>query len=1657
MSNKVYIALDLFFHKWNSNERGLWLAIQPYIEGSPEEVVKWIKTDVHDASITQFELLNPVQSSLLDKDKLVPLPLPSKINVQLKLSDKQGHEILNLELNRKEHCTLINPDKLKTLNYFSGDQSPETNSPYAKIFAQTLKDSISEGENKLEPIDLVDTLKQKLELGQRIHYDDTCFLHLGDAFDACRKEDANGIKATNIHYLLGQIFHLGSDISTLKRVHNIALILNGTELNNTDIGATAHIFASIKPLFAPDNFNQTLTWSKDFSYRINALPQGEVFKASKIEATQTFLWRMGQKDQTKAGTSNAIRWNKLERIDIREKADIPRADSLLIDPDPSIQTLRFKPMVTFDVSISKYRNSPQSSSSEKIKSMVAAIRPEPSQVNRFNQLVSEYPELLSSAKLFVSDLEVKLSDGTDNKKAINYELTPELIKSFKFPWSQPSDVLAFFNSSQEEATKSIPSDVAFNLEHYIFQSALLVIELPVDEQLDFTLNRLGVDTAATDLIDRNSVFGPRWEYWHEQDGGLNLPNFDALMFSSLNDKDVDLDQLIVIAFQEDRSEYELAQSARRLEGAVRVEFKNVRETDSTDLNSYDFEQTIIEDKTNHNQINVTEKRVNYHGAGKTLQRTDHNDHRNKGSAIGAFKTKEIKTDNPLVHHVHYGFRMVFTDKTSMPLDLNESEIAEQLSDQMGNESPSVRDFYVGVYENVGDGRDLTLDLEHTYGSCILETSEDNVPNPIDEPILLGTDVAHTIDSDSVKRLWEVSLGVNSQGKEVATLHFDTELLLGSWAEQSDARKLAHIQSWQSVAEMHYGQSVQLIAECYSFNVQKLELNNDINSLGSGLEVTYIELPAATILIQQLMEQVFADASTADNSIQIETGLHLAQDYNAVRFRLDVNRSTHMVPDPSSPRWEVHKRLAKIPAETDGGIESLFTMNGPLTRKLESKEIQQQIDTYLASIQKKGGYLHPQQNDVQNDRQTQFFAVLGNGRSLSHVSPSNNAWLIPDTIKQEQGTINATYCPVGIAPIFNHPHLQNKTSPLMRRYFEAVQTLIDFESIHWFKKSAVELKELVEELLAYLTSDAFNNLLISAVSKFEAVPNSNASADELIDSIRQLSKNSKTNGHPLNKAMYAKVTQLLTLQPALFSTLKSLALVQISSSTLPNIRNDFYDVFIGKKIRESEPSVDKTLPPSKMILKDDSKIIYLEQLDDSLYDNGFSFTQFNGQTAERIFEQKSTGTMDERFQIKLENGEIDIPEKSSKAIAKASIKLASRRPVQDPSVATFKQTSIASVPGSQYLSLPALLGGQIQPSLGESNNNDVLFQDVIGELIDNKHDQIVVSSIFHIKGDEEASDSNLTKLTDKFDNDAFFVLVSEESQVPKNQTHSALTADFVALIDRLESKTPLSLQDGLMDNVFGSGNITTVSQIIGKQSPDRFLPNEAIRQKAFRVVRGINSTKLGLEDRSSDLAQDAQYPCKTWLFKNDQNDCFLWVETELPIWKDQYISLVQVRNQAGFGDEQQRVFAPVFTSISNPIGNSLERVAKFVTLRGETERVEVNNELMTVMSFTQRILNGRIDGLDSSFAGARTILNITIKEDSSSVYPSNVGQQEVFKGTFAIYTFSFYPSDNYWEGLEKHQWFPKVSTLGRWRVDVEWRSSSTNDEILRIEDIPIRLV
>jgi hypothetical protein len=1746
----IYLTIDFFFHHWhNPSKKKLWLGVLAYAEN--KDVTNWIINSLSQGNDTDYKLVF-VDDNLVGEN-LTPIPLPTGIDFTVSFQNDVNDEIEALSSKRQTVAVIKNEQLFKELNGFvSAKPTLASNSngqSYAEFFNTSLLAMAASKDTRTNDAALQQWLAQKLEMGQRIKFTDKALFVTKPYFDAAFEgnvEDNKGISATNQLFLLGQLLPFSEQISDLSTIKSMQVQVGSQVISIKPKGQTAieNFFKTLND-FKPTPGPTAMHWHSELANRVNVIPRGENFSTKSMRVLREenkplpIFWSMRQSRSDSSSFKNnspitvnrnssnppiETVWHQLERTSMRLSAPLMKtrqeqdiADNTGLDFSSYPTKVTLEPVAYYNVKLSLYRKAPSVIEVETKKvlptSTLLQIRPTAEDEERFFKLINTYRDLL--------EFETKVKDKTANSKRISLFLNPfgddeknedktkvtpseinlDWLQCFAFPWDNPDPTV----DPVKELLAGVSIENAFkrgyanddDVMSHLVGNAVLMIKLTPQNPLKIELT--GIDRTQPGWVDPKSVFGPRWEQWRDSLPSEDLPPFNGFFCPALSklqadpDKEIDLDNLVISTYQKYQKDFEWAQSARRLEGVITARFKGIDDGDDTDPTSLTAYQAYLEDKVNHNRLNVFEHRI----SGET----NYIQHRNADSCLQPVFYFDNKNFAPRAYDIDYVFHIKLTDRTSA-VGKSEQLLRDQITSQIKHSSNDVRLFYKTVYDRIGAGRTVEVNLEHTYGSCMPNKVIKNIPNPLDEPIVLACDIEHiseknssavntTSENSTVPFMHVDYAPITPTGKSQLTLTLNRQLLDKKWVGVSDKRWQTHILSWQSVAEAVHAEKCTVVVELYDFTIQQALQSNE-PSIISGLKVTSVDIPIDTIkligspdktlkqtLISLLQNGFDTDDTTALTFI-IKSDSDLGKHFHALRCRFNVKRKSNKSPKYTSA-LEMHGKLERVP---DNDVENLFSKDGCVTQPLNDAELKKQLEEHITRLQHRAGYLTPtihiegEKDEKEQNRFTHLAAMLGTGQTPEFAQPSANAWLVlPNKVKKE-GVLDVAYCPIGIKPIVISPQLGEFTSQYLRRYFSGLQSLIDFSCHNWFAESSTNLKKMVESMVMDSSGDPdsfdliYRSLIDAALDKLWALPDPNVESTVLDSTVRQMATTINTSlAKPFSSdAMLSFKPYLrrkLLQDPSLFDKLKSLAVIQVKGKRKDGqlLPEDFHNLVVSRIIEAEALPILDSYDLSQALRVDDNTLWYLEMLDDDTYDNEFNFTHIIGERVERAIEQQPVGKGESDYSLELLNNQIRIPEPTPKKIVEAGIQLSSRKPVINPKFSATHQSEKGIL--GVDLRKPLVLKDFVNARSVEKGDGIFKYADPVfiakskGQNFDNSKDLAMISAVFNIEGDEESDTKlNRTNLTDpllSIVNDTFYILLEDDDISSDKQGNPDLSIDFEKAVQIMRGKKPLSSQS--LENLISPEVVKTCRTIISAEPSQKSVPKDNI-VRACRVHKNKNTNEISLIDHGS-VTQSKN--AGIWLFKGkDTQTLYLWVQVAVPIWKAKRISLVQTRNERGIHDPQKSVFSSVFATISDPVSGSTE-ILPIGFNRSNTFtpiRLPRNNTMYTPEEFTKAVLAHELNNIGKEFQGKYNNLTISIKEDASSSFPSG-GGGEVFinNGSFEphlVYVKAITDKefDDPWSN-GKVDFFPNPK-ISRWRVDFEWRTIEENKAVLRIEDIPVEL-
>lgn len=1739
MSTTIHLAIDYFFHNWKEGKQGdVWISIQPYVLKS--ELTRWIKQSIHDGHDTTYNILS--LNNTIDGELYSPISLPSEHDFSILFKDANNAGVVSIQSDRLNNITVKDEKLFKQQNGFDSSNGSATfaiNEPYVKMFNASLKAMADSNDPRTNSDTMTQWLIQKFEMGQRIKFNNKSISAANAHFDASNKYD-KGLKATNQHFMLGQLVKLTASADDLSTITDLEFSIDQTPLLIEDEmrEAVKNIFSTI-PELEPKPGPHSTHWNTDFSRRVNAIARGDDFRARPIKvgledgAYTPMLWRLKRdnnagdnttqvvsaKQHSKSAPPLQISWNKLERLTMRLSAPLLKdANGEVLEEQPELDyspfptDVTFVPAVTFEVQLSLYRKTPNKLSDGTVhKSTLLKVAPTPEELSRFNNFISnnghwdllqinnELP-LNDSVFLYKNPHAEHMDD--DDKKVVPAAIKLNWLERFQFPWNvdpktgnYPYKVLA--GVDLDDAFYHDAHDGDENIIEELLGNATLVIKLAPQVPLSTAL--IDHDPSQPSGIRQGSVFGPRWEQWRDQIKPEALPPFNALYCDDLSAlphdvEGVDLDSLVVSTYQKHNVDFELAQSARRLEGVFTASYRGIDDGDRADISTFTASQTYLEDKVNHNRVNLFQ----HHSK-------EHTEKKNKDSCISPVFYKDNKKQSPRNYFVDYVFHIKMTDRTSAPAT-KDDVISRQVSDQFETSPRNSREFYKEVYSRIGAGRTLSLSIEHTYGSAMDEVWVENVPTPLDEPILLASDIEHKpTNTSGIARSGIPFLEVKyvapdeenpttsiSDSKLILTMR--TEYLTDHFAATNKQKLQTHIMCWQSVAEAAHAEKGYINIEYYDFKVQEALANNSL-SIPDGLKEETSKIALSDIytlnddnkapknlhnILSNLLEHGCLEKPVdpknpppLPNTIDfvLSGDARLGLKYYALRCEFEVLRKEKYAPLRGDNKYDIHAKLERIP---NNNVENLYSKDGCVTKLINDTEVKNQLNNHFEKLRHRAGYLTPNITDTGRaktkveKRFRNIAAMLGPGRKSEAGTPSANAWLVLNNTVKKSGELDIAYCPIGIKPIAMIPMLGELTSQYVRKYFSGMQHLIDCSTLSWFSNDASTLRTQIKNLsIGSKFSSKYELLIDKALDKFLALPDPSLDDTLLNPTIKEISKkvnkslkSPETQNDPDNLGLRQHLKRMLLREPALFDKLKSIGLVQIkgldgSKSQLPE---DFHNLVISRQIDDKQTPLLNSLDLPFGFKVDNNTIWHLELLDDATYDNEFTFKQIIGESVERAIEQVPIGKFDPLYTIPLLKNKISIPAPTPKNVAGASISLASRRTVVDP-----KHSSTTHLLGDTIvdldLSKPLDLASFVNTKLlhGDATGSPV-FVAKTKHNFDSFNDTAHVAAVFTVSGDEEStSDDPLEGIS----NDAFYVIVEEAEDKQTIQTDSAFSEGFIEALKILKSKNPLATQE--LEKLAEPTAITKCTSILKNELPARQPPTENVK-KAFKLspkdnVEQNSLQKVSLVPHGTSAQLDN---VGVWLFRGKNvKTIYLWIQVAMPIWRSCNIKLVQTRNELSVDKEKFGYFSPEFATISKPVESSVSLSPLTLENSNVFNSIPISNTYLTPREFVNTVLPDALTDAGPNFEGKKHTLTITIKESASTQFPSAGGSiYNINAGSFSPYIITVKPKKDNEESEpwndSKFEFIPDTS-IKRWRIDFEWRDTKLNKEILRIEDVPIEIL
>lgn len=1622
---KVYCAVDFFFDKWDeSGQRKFWIVVLPYVK-NVNELYEWVETLSDNGAKVQYELIVPSTFTNAEAQETIPVPLSLDTDLEVTFSTGQV-----FPLDRTKKFVVKDPKGFRELNTEITLTPLEDNAstteivhvepdvPYAISLIRQIKEMYMNEKGSLPT-----WLELAFEIGQRRKFNSDVMSNFGPFMSVKHPSDPveDTDYVTNLHCLAGMMLDLPTDVDLLNQVNQVEIkfLVNGNAVATLPLAhdpdstaALIRFFSTIKENFTHPNSN--LEWLPEMQKRVYALPVPQLFARQPLGNFDDFV--LYRKPRGGEGTEQQtdITLCQLQRIVTRYNVD---GD----DPHPvSPKSICVSPTRTFDLVAQLFRGYPklvprhiESNVDDKERKAppklvspdgyIIRLAAQPHERERWNRIVHQVYGSVKSNEFPGITLLSLADDGSAR------EINPDWVNVYQLPWEEEGEpvVLMYIRELVSGELLALVNDLA---------------------GLKFEMQLKGNDSE----ID---PFGSRWEY---KEASLSSDEkFDALILSDDVSPLEDL-RLIISAYTSDDFEFELAQSARRIEAVVKASFSRVVNATGPELlepSLVDAEKDFQADYENHNSAFLVS---NWENEIRLL---------NSASEATADHVALINEETEYL----YTFQMRYTSPTSA---------RPKMAD--------VRGFYSELYQRIGKERLLEFELEHTYGTRLDIGDSLSTQTPLDEHIHLPVDIGEK-EGDAHVRFLVVTYDRPNEVEEIS-LRFNKKVLTKSWVDHSDepANKESHIEAWQAVAEIAYANKVEVVCQPYRFKFYEA-LKNEGGTLGSGL------IPSRRAIVFDVTNNLKTEASSwldgVDYPVDEIWDLQLPapeepfwKDSHAIRFYIRLVRNQENCPQKDND-WEIVTPISELP---DGDIKKLVDINGYKTTPVNSDAAKKHFKQWIGNLQEAVAFITPDgfSRDKDNDIE-RYRGLLHVGPSDSVAKPDAASWIVPKGGREPDGEATVTVVPVGLKPIERSTYLGDKTETQIMEFFQALQAAVNLESTWWAKTySENEWAAFFESFDRKATTglgvwQEYTNLCSAVGELLHPVPSTMApkiSEEPIHRFVVEVSEALKSNSE-ISAAVRSRFKQNFRKMPGVFSSTKALVYHRLTGENVVSpAPDDFYSLKQEKEISPlgdagTDAGITDTFSTSFERGLSTSKANwfgFLEILDNDLYDNEYHIVDMRLESAEDLLEERKPS-------LGIVNNEIFIPAKEPLNLNDSSsgkpIYLPSRKTVQKPVLVTngvfpstlseeeFKKHFPLNEPRDFY----AFIDG-----VGKSPESDALPVKRLNSIMSPRTtaiDDVMMSYIFTIRGDEEVDNS---QWINGFANDTFYVKLSKGredlriEEIP--EVSSAVKKSFQML-----REDPNIFHSELLGELLKEDTLKFVTETLTKQVEPVIEPKDAFLSFRIEESGGAPCIKV------SNPLLNQGYSIHLFQVdgKGSEDLLYVWVTLEISIWQDLYVSLQQARN---LGNAERR-FAPEFGMLSNQESSSYFPKQTLVHSLLDHKVVKLEMKNYTPKTWLETLYiekTGLLTEIGASQDSPEYIVNITMSELIIPLFPvqkpgrsPSQARREV--GVFPFRMVSCKTKTDWDNELSASHWF---SDGGRMRVDVEWRSVDTNDILLRLEGLEV---
>ena len=1463
---QIYLTSDFFFEPNGT----FWICLQPHVKIAAQPDMDTLMASLGKSANFQYTLWQ----RNADTTGLVPVPFPSDADLFLKLGGAgPGFEMRS---NLRTKAVVLNKQgwlDFEKANRDAGERmerSGNSTSPvmaegaFAPIYNQSLQttwvDLLKEAQtdNRVDPVNHMCQMltmafwggtRRRMPMGVATGLDKIGIMTLQEIVPP---DVASADTITNLHSLAGLMFRIGAKADTASLTSVVDL-----ELDIDDGSGPKSVL----------KFSD-LDWAKPtvkafFSSLANPLPatgQSSLWNTDfgkrvyVSDGMTSFAPQLmgGQlwfrRKQEDSTTPRHPGGASLRSLTVRFRGDVPQP--------PAQLTLSLYD--SFDVVFTKYGN----------------VRPGPDGIllqlrPRIDERTAFYDEVNRQLKADATWFNATNPNRPRFYDSSGTERQFSFVGSYSLPWVAEGNALLFYGPSMD------PSDALMLFPR---------ITLP-------PLIKKGDDP-------KTDPFGLRYQ-WESATGAGDF-RFDTLLVAGApagSDR-----AMILGANFAGQLQFDPAQSVSNIEGNLEVKYP--APVDPPDKNSINASDEYLHDLLNYNTLNVFAK---YPGAASLV-------HLNPATEL--FPVYSVKPANQTVEpkdHYSAYFHFRYTQPV-IPADPKDAA-----------------KFFANLYGRMAQTVELGFNIEHTYGLTIPLAAQGTIASFVNYPPVLPNEL--TLSGNAAKKLaaadpdlqdqhfCTISL-VQRQDGDQLSLTFRPNWLSPEWAADPDLGPFS-VAAWRSVAEMANAAGIALSGKFLSFDFRAALVNSTDDVLAQG----FVNVPAfdtwkvdLTPTLRAAAAQWLKDAKMGKPLDPIplagENGLRVGAACTIVEFDLSLARPAVVLP-PSATASLAFVR----PAATVGAGAA-----GQAMVPVAASEIEGPYTAWLEGLASKLAPISPQLTQDEKQYALDLRSLLG------ATERESGAWIAPHSLAGPSGQAIPSICPASFRPLMRHPLLGDGTYQTVASYFWALDVVLRGAVQESAQMRVPEWKAYFDSLQARVAD------LVSLTDRMVAMampaPNGKSA---LLDPEVASCVSDLGGASPEALSFKTWLKSEIQAAPAIFGDSKAFLYTRLkgngANGLLPKefARLNFTKLLKREEITLAKPVSQQATDADRFLLweslrdlKDRPGFGFAETLDNLRYRDDFEVREFSLSSLEGLVEKLRSPSPDapEPDNVMLVDGKVHIPAGAFVPGDKdVLVKLPSREPVTAPVhhftgfILDCQSKDGFNTAAAGALVRDNLLTGSVT-AVPQSGDPAMPIACTVGRPAStfarpaDALDQYVLSAVFSIRGDEEAT----TEWNHAFDNDRFHLRTDRlAAATPRS---GGKPEDFISSLMKTISPDMLP---GLHDSVLKPETVNFFSQAMQPATPPDNIA-EITALPYLEISASDTGAVLSFKYADGTNVQGIEaYLLKTGVASAgcaappDGSSMILLINFQASIWTSSWVCLQQTRNL--LSGQNQVHFAKEFATVA----------------------------------------------------------------------------------------------------------------------------------------------